>query len=180
MGISRGPCHPWGRRVAGVIWSEAQQAKELRSSLLRSLRPPNSRCQRSRKLSRRFALSMLRGGGGPGVRKLRNSAGPVWGLQPPDGGDGPHGRWGTSHVGAGWEYPDRRPGTGRGSACTSTLLPCPGPRVTISARPSRTLGKLAGKESWSLCLSPSSERVLPCRAQDQVEGEAELFAWWCF
>lgn len=100
--------------------------------------------------------------GGPGVRKLRDSAGPVWGLRPPDGGDGSHGRWGTSHVGAGRDYPGRGPGTRSGSACASTLLPCPGPRVAIPARPSRTSGKLAGKESRRLCLSPSSERVLPC------------------
>lgn len=45
---------------------EAQQEKALRNSFPRSSWPLNSRCQCSRKLSKSFALSMLRGGAGPG------------------------------------------------------------------------------------------------------------------
>lgn len=142
-----------------------------------SSRPPNSRCQCSRKLSWRFALSMLRGGAVPGSGSSATLRGPVWGLQPPDGGDRSHGHWGTSHVGAGWKYPGRGLGTGCGSVCASTLLPCPGPRVAIPTRPCRTPGKLTGKESRHLCLSTSSERVLPSGAQDQVERAAELLIW---
>lgn len=135
-----------------MIWGEAQQAKELRSSLLRSsLAASKLQLPVFQKTFQAVRTEHAPQRGGPGVRKLRDSEGPVWGLQPPDGGDGSHGRRGTSHVGAGWEYPGRGPGTGRGSARASNLLPCPGPRVAIPARPSRTPGKLAGKEGGRLC-----------------------------
>lgn len=156
LGISRSPCHPRGGRVAGVILGEASEG----TAQLPPTQPAASKLQMPvfQKTFQAVRTEHAPRLGGPGVRKLRDSAGPVWGLQPPDGGDRSHGCWGTSHVGAGWEYPGGGPGTGRGSACASTLLPSPEPRVAIPARPCRTPGKLAGKESGRLCLSPSSAR----------------------
>lgn len=108
--------------------------------------------------------------GGPGVRKLRDSAGPVWGLQLPDGGDGSHGRPGTSHVGTSWGCSGRSPGSGRRSPCFPSCLPGSGPGVAVQNRPCRTPTKRAGKGAglW-VCKHPLEES----RPVDHVEGEAE-------
>lgn len=77
-----------------MIWGEAQQAKELRAPSYAARRPPNSRCQCSRKLSRRFALSMLRGGAVPGsgssatLRGLCGVCGHQMGVTGPTGAGG--------------------------------------------------------------------------------------------
>lgn len=139
-------CHPQRKRMAG---DSGCGAKALRGSL-----PRGSKLQMP-VFQKTFQAALTEHApwrGGPGVRKLRDSAGPMWGLQPPDGGDGFHGRPGTSHVGAGWGRPGRSPGSGRRSPCLPTRLPGTGPRVAVQNRPRRTPTKRTGKGGGLLSL----------------------------
>lgn len=160
-----------------------RQAKELRSSLLRSPRPPNSRCQCSRKLSRRFALSMLRGGAVPGS----GSSATLRGLC----GVCSHQMGATGPTGAG----ERATWVLVGNILAAALVLGAGPRALPHSFPAPGPGSPSGpgpagprassqvrRAGACVCLHPLQDdvSVSPYGAQDQVEGEAELSAWWCF